>query len=50
MYTKEQLVKAMTKYLENARNNPDKFYNEVDDFEKSANECIDYLITLIDEK
>ena len=48
MYTKEQLVKGMTKYYENFKNNPDEFYDEIEDCEKSAVETIDYLIKMIE--
>lgn len=48
MYTKEQLVKGMTKYYENFKDKPEEFYNEIDDCEKSAIECVDYLIEMIE--
>lgn len=49
-YTKEQLIKGMELYYKNYNDNPECFYSDVTDYKQSAEECINYLIELIDEK
>lgn len=48
-YTKEQLTKAMVKYYTNAKNNPEEFtQGPPDDCQKAGEDCIDYLLSLVE--
>lgn len=52
-YTKEQLVQAQLKYNKEFAENPANFQPDtymIEHPERAANEYVDYLLSLVDEK
>ena len=49
-YTKEQLVKGMTKYYQKCIETPEAFEYNIEDCEQGAIETIDYLLNIIDDE
>lgn len=50
-YTKEQLIKGMVEYYKQMFENSELFKTELtENFDKDAEDCIDYLLKIIDNE